>query len=112
MLADDMLSVEYGFDAVPKTRRINMVFFASQSSPAASPASAPPRFELSDFRFVHPNADSAILSYHVKALTFPFDAYATSVWARRDGKWITVFYQATLTAPDSPGLNDFLPTKQ
>lgn len=111
LLADDMLSVEYGFGAMPRTRRINMAFMDAQPPPAPPPGMEPPRFELSDFRFVHPSADTTIVSYHVKGLTMPFDAYATSVWARRAGKWITVFYQATLTAPDAPGLNDFLPQK-
>ena len=39
MFAHDMLSVEYGFDTVPKTRRVNMVFMASQPPPATSPGS-------------------------------------------------------------------------
>jgi hypothetical protein len=36
-----------------------------------------------------------IVSYRVKGLSFPWQAYATSVWSRRRGKWQTVFYQAS-----------------
>ena len=109
MCADEFLSVEYGFDAVPKTRRVNLAFSRAQEFPPMPEGMEPPRFELADFKFIHASADSVIVSYHVKSLSFPFDAYATSVWAKRQGKWMTVFYQATLTSPDSPGLNDFLP---
>jgi hypothetical protein len=36
-----------------------------------------------------------IVSYRVNGLSFPWQAYATSVWVRRDGRWQTVFYQAS-----------------
>jgi hypothetical protein len=109
MCGDDFLSVEYGFDAVPRTRRVNMAFSKSQEFPPMPEGMEPPKFELDAFRFVHATPESVVVSYHVKGLSFPFDAYGTSVWAQRDGKWVTVFYQATLTSPDSPGLNDHLP---
>jgi hypothetical protein len=111
LLAADMVSVEYGFGAVPKTRRVNLAFLDAQPAPSLPPGAAPPEFVLSDFKFVHPTAESAIVCYHVKAAALGFDAYATSVWAKREGQWLTVFYQATLTAPDAPGLNDYFPAK-
>jgi len=59
------------------------------------------RCELSEFgiRFVAENA--ALVTYHVKAAgldhgkTFQLDSYASSLWMKRDGKWLNVFYQAT-----------------
>lgn len=57
--------------------------------------------ELSGFdvRFVAENA--ALVTYHVKAAgldhgkAFQLDSYASSLWMKRDGKWLNVFYQAT-----------------
>ncbi|MFC4764333.1 DUF4440 domain-containing protein [Dyella koreensis] len=57
--------------------------------------------ELSGFdvRFVAENA--ALVTYHVKAAgldhgkAFQLDSYASSLWMKRDGKWMNVFYQAT-----------------
>ena len=109
MRGEDFLSVEYGFDAVPRTRRVNMAFSKSQEFPPMPEGMEPPKFELNNFRFVHATVDSVVVFHHVKSLSFPFDAYGTSVWAKRDGNWVTVSYQATLTSPDSPGLNDCLP---
>ncbi|GLQ94412.1 nuclear transport factor 2 family protein [Dyella acidisoli] len=57
--------------------------------------------ELSGFdvRFVAENA--ALVTYHVRAAgldhgkAFKLDSYASSLWMKRDGKWLNVFYQAT-----------------
>lgn len=57
--------------------------------------------ELSEFniRFVAENA--ALVTYHVKAAgldhekTFQLDSYASSLWMKRNGEWLNVFYQAT-----------------
>ena len=57
--------------------------------------------ELSGFdvRFVAENA--ALVTYHVKTAgldhgkSFQVDSYASSLWMKRDGKWLNVFYQAT-----------------
>jgi hypothetical protein len=57
--------------------------------------------ELSGFdvHFVAENA--ALITYHVKASgldhgkAFHLDSYASSLWLKRDGKWLNVFYQAT-----------------
>jgi hypothetical protein len=57
--------------------------------------------ELSGFD-VHVVADNAVLlTYYVKATgldhgkAFQLDSYASSLWMKRDGKWLNVFYQAT-----------------
>jgi hypothetical protein len=59
---------------------------------------------LSGFN-VHFLADNAALvTYRVKATgldhekAFQLESYASSLWMKRDGKWMNVFYQAT-TAP-------------
>lgn len=61
--------------------------------------------ELSGFN-VHFVADNAALvTYHVKATgldhgkAFRLESYASSLWMKRNGKWLNVFYQAT-AAPD------------
>ena len=57
--------------------------------------------ELSGFdvHFVAENA--ALITYRVKATgldhgkAFQLDSHASSLWMKRDGKWLNVFYQAT-----------------
>ena len=61
----------------------------------SAPPLPPAEFELSDWRFIHADPHVFIVSYRVKGLSFPWEAYATSVWVHRDGRWQTVFYQAT-----------------
>lgn len=90
LVAEDFVSVEYGAQVPPtgverKTRE--EVF--------SGPPLAPAHFELSEWHAVHANADVVILSYKVTATAFPWKAYASSTWARRGGKWYTVFYQAS-----------------
>ena len=52
-----------------------------------------------DVRFAAEN--TALVTYHVKAAgldhgkPFQLESYASSLWMRRDGKWLNVFYQAT-----------------
>lgn len=93
MFADDFVSVEYGADVNGGVKRKTKaeVFSGGPLPPA--------KFELTDFKTIKPSADSVILSYHVHGLSFAWDAYATSVWAKRAGKWTTVFYQASTAAP-------------
>jgi hypothetical protein len=55
-------------------------------------------FELSEWCFVHPAPGAVVASYRVRAPAFAWDAYATSVWAWRSGRWQTVFYQASRAA--------------
>lgn len=77
---------------------------AGKASSEASAMDAHVRFdqcELSrfDVRFVAQNA--ALVTYRVKAAgldhgkTFQLDSYASSLWMKRNGAWLNVFYQAT-----------------
>ncbi|MFK2873071.1 DUF4440 domain-containing protein [Dyella lipolytica] len=52
-----------------------------------------------DVRFVAENA--VLITYRVKAAgldhgkAFQLDSYASSLWMKRNGQWLNVFYQAT-----------------
>lgn len=52
-----------------------------------------------DVRRVAPNA--ALITYHTQAAgldhgrAFRLDSYASSLWIKRNGAWLNVFYQAT-----------------
>lgn len=52
-----------------------------------------------DVHFIAENA--ALVTYHVTAAgvdhgkAFQLDSYASSLWMKRDSKWLNVFYQAT-----------------
>ncbi len=62
-------------------------------------------FALSDFHFVFPTPDTAVITYIARA-TFAYGEqafpeatiYATSVLVRREGDWVTVWYQGTAGA--------------
>jgi hypothetical protein len=89
MFSDEMLSVEYGSDLHGGAeRRTWREILAYGPLPAWS-------VKLGDWRTLHPSPDVVILSYKVTGQSIDWKAYATSVWARRDGKWKTVFYQAS-----------------
>lgn len=77
---------------------------AGKAASEASAMDAQVRFDqcaLSEFdvRFVAQNA--ALLTYHVEAAgldhgkAFRLDSYASSLWMKRNGAWLNVFYQAT-----------------
>lgn len=57
------------------------------------------RYAISDFRFTRLSEASAMLVYHVRQSTrcggaaVPSPAWATSVFALRDGRWRNVLYQ-------------------
>jgi hypothetical protein len=89
LFAPDFVSVEYGADVTGGVQRKTreQVFSGGPLPPAT--------FDLRDFKIIHPSADTAIVSYKVIGKSFKWQAYATSVWARRAGKWVTVFYQAS-----------------
>jgi hypothetical protein len=89
MFSDEMLSVEYGADFHGKAER------RTWREILAYGALPPMKTQLGEWKALHPSADVVILSYKVTALSVDWKAYATSVWARRDGKWQTVFYQAS-----------------
>ena len=89
LFAADFVSVEYGSDVQGGVHR------KTRADVFSGPPLPPAQFELSDWRFIHADPHVFIVSYRVKGLSFPWQAYATSVWVRRDGKWLTVFYQAS-----------------
>jgi hypothetical protein len=57
--------------------------------------------ELSGFDVHLVAENAALVTYHVKAAGldhgkgFQLDSYASSLWIKKDGKWLNVFYQAT-----------------
>ena len=89
LFAPDFVSIEYGSDVQGGAHR------KTRAEVFSGPPLPPASFELSDWMFIHPRPGVVIASYHVKGLSFSWDAYATSIWAYRDGKWVTVFYQAS-----------------
>jgi hypothetical protein len=89
LFADDFVSVEFGSDVQGGVHR------KTRADVFSAPPLPPAQFELSDWRFVHADPHVFIVSYHVNGVSFPWQAYATSVWVQRDGKWQTVFYQAS-----------------
>lgn len=89
LFAEDFVSVEYGSDVQGGVHR------KTRADVFSAPPLPPAEFELSDWRFIHADPHVFIVSYRVNGLSFPWQAYATSVWVHRAGKWQTVFYQAS-----------------
>ena len=89
LFAEDFVSVEYGSDVQGGVHR------KTRAEVFSAPPLPPAKFELSDWHFIRPDRNVVIVSYQVKGLSFPWQAYATSVWSNRDGRWQTVFYQAS-----------------
>jgi hypothetical protein len=94
LFAEDFESVEYGTDVQGGVHR------RTRADVFSGPPLPPARFELSDWHFIHADTDVVVVSYKVTGLSFPWQAYATSVWSYRGGRWQTVFYQAS-TAKES-----------
>jgi len=89
LFADDFVSVEYGSDVQGGVHR------KTRADVFSGPPLPPAEFELSDWRFIHADPHVYIVSYRVKGISYPWQAYATSVWVQRGGRWQTVFYQAS-----------------
>ena len=89
LFAEDFVSVEYGSDVQGGVHR------KTRADVFSGPPLPPAEFELTDWRFIHADPHVFIVSYRVNGLSYPWRAYATSVWVRRDGRWQTVFYQAS-----------------
>ena len=89
LFADDFVSVEYGSDVQGGVHR------KTRADVFSGPPLPPAEFELSDWRFIHADPHVFIVSYRVKGISYPWQAYATSVWVHRGGRWQTVFYQAS-----------------
>ena len=97
LFADEFVTVQYGADLHSGVER-KLNFRKSMSGPEAAKVFQfldQTHFDLSEWRFVHIASVGVIVSYHVSAPSFPWRAYATSVWTKRGGRWQTVFYQAS-----------------
>ena len=58
--------------------------------------------DLSEFRSVPFDSDAGLVVYKVK-LPGPEPAeYHTTIWAKKDGKWMAVFHQGTPISPGAP----------
>lgn len=89
LFSEEMLSIDYGADVSGGVeRRTWKEVLAYGPLPDW-------KMKLSDWRAVHPSPDVVVLSYKVTGVSVKWKAYATSVWARRNGKWQTTFYQAS-----------------
>ena len=89
LFSDELLSVDYGADLQGGAERRTWGEVLGYG-PVPSWT-----MKLSDWKVLHPTPDVAIVSYRVTGVSMQWKAYATSVWARRNGKWQTVFYQAS-----------------
>ena len=91
LFSDEMLSVDYGAELQGGAeRRTWREILAYGPLPSW-------KMKLGDWRVLRPTPDTAILSYKVTGESVQWKAYATSVWARRNNKWQTVFYQVSIT---------------
>src|ERR1051325_6836401 len=98
LFADDFVTVAYGADIHGAVYR-KLDAKTSMSGPQFAQLSQlldQTHFDLSEWHFIHIGSDGVVVSYHVSAPAIGWNAYATSVWAKRRGRWQTVFYQASI----------------
>jgi len=88
--APDFVEIGYKPEGVRRQVRPDIAA-AFRELQTSAPSNMPP-WTLSDFEVVRPSRDTVILSYRAEGF---LKLYATTVWALRDGKWVSVFYQAT-----------------
>ena len=89
MFSSDMLSVDYGAELKGGAeRRTWREVLAYGPLPAW-------KIALDDWRVLRPTPDTAIVSYRATGMNVAWKGWATSVWANQNGKWVTVFYQAS-----------------
>jgi hypothetical protein len=89
LFADDFVSVEYGSDVQGGVHR------RTRADVFSGPPAAASHYELSDWHFIQADDDVVVVSYRVTGTSFPWQAYATSVWSHRGDEWVTVFYQTS-----------------
>lgn len=97
LFADDFVTVEFGTDV---HGLVDRKFNTKQAMGGPDAAKLlqmldQTQFEITGWHFVHVGADGVVVSYHISAPALSWNAYATSVWAKRGGRWQTVFYQAS-----------------
>ena len=89
LFAEDFASVEYGSDVQGGVhRRTRADVFSGPPAPTS-------RYALADWHFIQADEDVVVVSYRVNGLSFPWQAYATSVWTHRGDRWLTVFSQVS-----------------
>lgn len=70
------------------------------------------QFELSDWKAVKIDADAGLVTYTVTMKgPKPQKDYHTSIWAKRDGKWLAYHHQGTSASTDMPSASPS-PTKK
>lgn len=97
LFANDFVTVEFGADLHGGVERKFDAFSVMSGPEGVSFREVLDQihFELSGWRFVHIDSIGLVASYHVSAPSLKWKAYATSVWAKREDRWKTVFYQAS-----------------
>ena len=89
MFSGDMLSVDYGAELRGGAeRRTWKEILAYGPLPAW-------KVTLDEWRVLRPTPDTAIVSYRATGVNIAWKGWVTSVWARQEGKWVTVFHQAS-----------------
>ena len=82
--AEDFLSVGYGATGVVRATKPEMIRAVALTDVSS--------YTLNDFKLVRLDEDCAVLTYRAEG---KYPIFATSVWVKRHGKWLTAFYQAT-----------------
>jgi hypothetical protein len=100
MFAPDFVSVEYGNDFNGLVyRKVGMELSRSGDLAKLGAALDATRFQLTEWKVLHPSRTVAVLSYRVTAPELKWTAYATSIWVRHGQAWKTIFYQASHAQP-------------
>jgi hypothetical protein len=88
MFAEDYRSIGYRPDGTVRMVNKAQSFAPENKLPVGI------GFVLSEFNVIFADKNSAVVTYLAEG---PIKIHATSVWARRDKEWKTIFYQATMT---------------
>jgi hypothetical protein len=100
LFAREFVSVEYGSDFNGLVyRKQGMERSRSGDLAKLGAALDATKFQLTEWKVLHPSPTVTVLSYRVTAPELRWTAYATSIWARRGEVWKTVFYQASHAQP-------------
>ena len=95
LFADDFVTVEYGADVHGGVERKTGAKLLMSENAGVFQMLDRTQFDLADWRFIHADENVVVVSYHVSAPAFQWNAYATSVWAKQGDRWQTLFYQAS-----------------
>ena len=100
VFSPDFVTVEYGtdFNGLVSRKEARELTRSGDLEKLGAALDAT-RFQLSEWKVLHPSPTVVVLSYRVTAPELKWTAYATSIWVTRAGKWKTVFYQASRAQP-------------